>query len=262
MRHELHLGDEGDGPAPGLADRLGDRRRRRRRHGDPRLHRRGLHVPALRLDAAAANPLDVSIVAAVWIVVMTWICYIGIELSARTQYFLLGAEIVALALFAVVALVKVYTAPGPARSMSPLTGSTRSRSRRYRARRRRPARRLHLLGLGHRRRASTRNPRHPNGPGRAAVISTILLVLIYVVVDRRPGLRRHSSSPTMPTTCSAPSATNVFGSPLDKLLIIAVLTSAAASTQTTILPTARTTLSMARFEVDPEGVRARSIRAT
>ena len=31
-----------------------------------------------------------------------------------------------------------------------------------------------------------------------------------------------------------------MGSPLDKLLIIAVLTSASASTQTTILPTART----------------------
>ena len=39
--------------------------------------------------------------------------------------------------------------------------------------------------------------------------------------------------------------TDVLGSPLDNLLIIAVLTSAAASTQTTILPTTRTTLSMA-----------------
>src|SRR6266487_495923 len=29
------------------------------------------------LDAAAANLLDVSIVAAIWIVVMTWICYVG-----------------------------------------------------------------------------------------------------------------------------------------------------------------------------------------
>ena len=37
----------------------------------------------------------------------------------------------------------------------------------------------------------------------------------------------------------------MLGSPLDNLLIIAVLTSAAASTQTTILPTTRTTLSMA-----------------
>jgi amino acid transporter len=43
----------------------------------------------------------------------------------------------------------------------------------------------------------------------------------------------------------------VFGSPFDKLLIIAVLTSAAASTQTTILPTARTTLSMARAKALP-----------
>ena len=37
----------------------------------------------------------------------------------------------------------------------------------------------------------------------------------------------------------------MLGSPWDKLLIIAVLTSASASTQTTILPTTRTALSMA-----------------
>ncbi len=43
----------------------------------------------------------------------------------------------------------------------------------------------------------------------------------------------------------------VFGSPWDKILIIAVLTSAAASTQTTILPTARTSLSMARAKAMP-----------
>jgi amino acid transporter len=48
--------------------------------------------------------------------------------------------------------------------------------------------------------------------------------------------------------------TEVFGSPLDKLLIIAVLTSAAASTQTTILPTARTTLSMARANAMPKSL--------
>ena len=44
----------------------------------------------------------------------------------------------------------------------------------------------------------------------------------------------------------APIGKAVLGSGLDKLLIIAVLTSASASTQTTILPTARTSLSMAR----------------
>ena len=55
------------------------------------------------LDAA------VTAVGVVWIAVMTAICVIGIELSARTQVGLLGAEIITLVLFAVVALVKVAT---------------------------------------------------------------------------------------------------------------------------------------------------------
>ena len=49
-----------------------------------------------------------------------------------------------------------------------------------------------------------------------------------------------------------PLGKDVFGSPWYKLLIIAVLTSASASTQTTILPTARTTLSMAKWGAIPE----------
>jgi amino acid transporter len=52
----------------------------------------------------------------------------------------------------------------------------------------------------------------------------------------------------------------VFGSPLDKLLIIAVLSSAAASTQTTILPTARTSLSMARWGALPKAFGSVSAR--
>ena len=51
-------------------------------------------------------------------------------------------------------------------------------------------------------------------------------------------------------TCGA-LAHDVLGSPLDKLLVIAVLSSAAASTQTTILPTARTVLSMAAKQALP-----------
>ena len=48
----------------------------------------------------------------------------------------------------------------------------------------------------------------------------------------------------------------MLGVGLDKLVIIAVLTSAAASTQTTILPTARTSLSMARAKAMPESLGA------
>jgi amino acid transporter len=206
------------------------------------------------LDAAATNLLDVSIVAAIWIIVMTWICYVGIELSARTQYFLLSAEIAALGLFAAVALAKVYFGdPGgfhvQADWFNPFTlhGGTTALVDGV------------LLGVfiywgwdsgvcvNEESKDST------NGPGRAAVMSTILLVLIYVVVATAAQayagttfLKHHGDD--VLSALGGP----VLGSPLDKILIIAVLTSASASTQTTILPTARTTLSMARFGSIPK----------
>ena len=92
-----------------------------------------------------------------------------------------------------------------------------------------------------------------NGPGKAAVMSTILLVLIYVVVAAAaqafhgPHFLTNNSEDVLGAL-----GHSVLGSPLDKLLIITVLTSASASTQTTILPTARTTLSMARFGSIPK----------
>jgi amino acid transporter len=85
------------------------------------------------------------------------------------------------------------------------------------------------------------------GPGRAAVVSTVLLLVIYLVVTAAAqaygGTRLLSDNSS---DVLSVLGTRVFSSPWDKLLILAVLTSASASTQTTILPTARTTLSMAR----------------
>jgi amino acid transporter len=206
------------------------------------------------LDAAAANLLDVSIVAAIWIIVMTAICYIGIELSARTQYFLLAAEIAALGIFAAVALAKVYFGdPGgfhvQADWFNPFTlhGGTKALIDGM------------LLGVfiywgwDSGVCVNEESEDSANGPGRAAVMSTILLVLIYVVVATAAQayagttfLKHHGDD--VLSALGGP----VLGSPLDKILIIAVLTSASASTQTTILPTARTTLSMARFGSIPK----------
>jgi amino acid transporter len=206
------------------------------------------------LNDAAANLLDVSIVAAIWIIVMTAICYIGIELSARTQYFLLAAEIAALGIFAAVALAKVYFGdPGgfhvQADWFNPFTlhGGVRALTDGV------------LLGVfiywgwDSGVCVNEESKDSANGPGRAAVMSTILLVLIYVVVATAAQaytgttfLKHHGDD--VLSALGGP----VLGSPLDKILIIAVLTSASASTQTTILPTARTTLSMARFGSIPK----------
>jgi amino acid transporter len=76
-------------------------------------------------------------------------------------------------------------------------------------------------------------------------------VLIYVVVTAAAqsfhGVGFLTSEANKEDVLNA-LGTGVLGEPLNKLLIIAVLTSASASTQTTILPTARTTLSMAHWK--------------
>ena len=61
----------------------------------------------------------IIIAAVLWIAIMTWVCYRGIELSARIQQVLLGAEVFILGLFAVVAFVKVFGSSPPSASIKP-----------------------------------------------------------------------------------------------------------------------------------------------
>jgi amino acid transporter len=194
----------------------------------------------------------IIVAAVIWIALMTWICWRGIELSARIQQILLSAEILILAVFSVVALSKVYGS-SPAGAIkpefawfNPFAISTKAMIAGV------------LLGVfiywGWDSGVAVNEESEDSneGPGRAAVLSTILLVLIYVVVSASgqafhgTGFLEHNSEDVL-NALGQP----VLGGTLDKLLIIAVLTSASASTQTTILPTARTTLSMAYWKAIP-----------
>jgi amino acid transporter len=204
-------------------------------------------------NAAAESTGAVMAAAVVWIAVMTWICYRGIELSARIQQILLSAEVLILGLFAVVALVKVYSNHPPG-SIEPTIGWFNPFALKFGAL-------LDGILLGvfiywgwDSGVAVNEESEDPNeGPGRAAVMSTILLVLIYVIVSAA-GQAYHGAGFLSNNSEDVLNALGkpVLGSGLDKLLIIAVLTSASASTQTTILPTARTTLSMAYWKSIPE----------
>jgi amino acid transporter len=93
-----------------------------------------------------------------------------------------------------------------------------------------------------------------SAPGKAAVLSTVILLVTYVsvaiAVVSFAGLDRIAEFEDDDAIFSA-LAGDVLGSPLDKVVVIAVLTSALASTQTTILPASRTTLSMARAGAMP-----------
>jgi amino acid transporter len=190
----------------------------------------------------------------VWIALMTWICYRGIELSAETQMVLLSAEIAILSAFSVVALIKVYNGnalPGAlhvsASWFNPFDLSFSSLILGV------------LLGIfiywgwDSGVAVNEESKDSAEAPGKAAVLSTVLLVLIYVVVAT--AAISYAGTKFLGANSNDvlnPLGKSVFGSPWDKLLIIAVLTSASASTQTTILPTARTTLSMAKWGAIPE----------
>ena len=82
-------------------------------------------------DAAASNKWAVLAIGIAWIIVMTWICWVGVELSARTQQILLSIEIFTLApVRGRGALQGLLPGPRPARSSRRSRGSTRSTSRR------------------------------------------------------------------------------------------------------------------------------------
>jgi len=86
-----------------------------------------------------------------------------------------------------------------------------------------------------------------SGPGRSAVTSTVILIGIYLLVSV-------ASQAYAGTSYLTNNANDIFAGGLARgvlgsfhfLLIIAVLTSATAATQTTIIPAARQALSMAR----------------
>jgi len=208
-------------------------------------------------DSAANSTTAVTAVGVGWIVVMTTICYIGIELSARTQVVLLSFEIVTLGIFAVVALMKVATGdaagtavdpsfswinPFEIDSFSALTSGILIAIFIY-------------WGWDSTVTVNEETEDSSRTPGKAAITATVLLLLIYVVV----AVAAQAFGGVEPLVKNQDDVLSflggeVFGSPLDKILIIAVLTSAAASTQTTILPTARTTLSMARAKALPRAL--------
>jgi amino acid transporter len=194
----------------------------------------------------------IIIAAVLWIAIMTWICYRGIELSARIQQFLLSAEILILGLFAVVAFVKVYGSHPPAGSIKPSLDWINPFAMSF------GDLVIALLlavfiywGWDSGVAVNEESEDPAEGPGKAAVMSTILLVLVYVIVTTAAvsfhGVGFLTNEANQEDVLNALGG-GVLGSGLDKLLIIAVLTSASASTQTTILPTARTTLSMAHWK--------------
>jgi amino acid transporter len=215
------------------------------------------------LDTLAASTFWSTVAGIIWIAIMTYICYRGIEVSVRLQYALLGIEVATLVAFAVFALAKVYFGDAPAgikpsldwispsgMSLTAIVSATLIAVFIY-------------WGWDTAVATNEESDDPTTTPGRAAVISTVLLLLTYALVSVATiafagvgasgiGLGNEDNADDV----FAAMGHEVFGGGLVgwimvHLLAICVLTSASASTQTTILPTARTSLSMAAFKAIP-----------
>jgi amino acid transporter len=215
-----------------------------------------------------SNPASgwVLLVGIIWIIAMTYICYRGIEVSAALQKGLLGIELVMLLVLSVTALVRVGTGHHPASSLHPSAGW------------------FNPFGIGNFSAlvggvilmlfiywgwdtavsVNEETADKAKTPGRAAIISTVLLLVTYAIVifavlsfagvgTKGIGLNnQNNTSDVLSVLGGAIFGGGGFGTLLTRLLILMVLSSAAASTQTTILPTARTTLSMAVYKALPD----------
>ncbi|MBV9291781.1 MAG: APC family permease, partial [Frankiales bacterium] len=218
-------------------------------------------------DGIGGNPASgwVLLVGLLWLAVMTYICYRGIEVSANMQKGLLAIEAGMLIVFSVVALVRVATGHAPATHISPSWSWLNPFDI--------PSVSAFVAGLilmifiywgwdtAVAVNEETKDPART--PGRAAVISTVLLLAIYAVAtlaaqsfagvgDKGIGLgNSDNSNDVLNVLGRAVFGNSALGTVGVKLLLLMVLSSAAASTQTTILPTARTTLAMGVYRALP-----------
>ncbi len=219
----------------------------------------GLH------NKLSENTFASTVAGIIWIVVMTYICYRGIEVSARLQYALLSIEVVTLVMVAVVALVKVYSHSATKESLMPSPSWLWPGGLSFGGVIAPAVLTAAFIYWGWDTAVATNEEAADPGstPGRAAVISTVLLLVTYVLVTvavvafagvGTEGIGLGSADNAEDVfTAIGPTlfGDSVLGHIGLGLLTVSILTSASASTQTTILPTARTTLSMAVYRAVP-----------
>jgi amino acid transporter len=207
----------------------------------------------------------VLLVGVLWIAVMTYICYRGIEVSANFQKALLGIELVMLLVLSITALVKVGTGHAPAGHLTPsLSWLNPFHVGSFSAFVSGIILMVFIYWGWDTAVAVNEETKDKNRtPGRAAILSTVILLVTYAIVifsmESFAGIKTTgnglgniaNAGDVLSIQGSLVFGTSGFGTFLSRLLLLMVLSSAAASTQTTILPTARTTLSMAVYKAIP-----------
>jgi amino acid transporter len=207
----------------------------------------------------------VLLVGVLFIIALTYVCYRGIEVSARLQFILLAVELIMMAVYAAVALVRVAIGHAPAGHMVPsiswFNPTTVSPTQLV------DGMVLMLFiywGWDTSLSVNEETSDKDRLPGLAGIIATVLLLATYGVVtiaaQAFAGVGHSGiglANPAHLTDVLSVQGTAVFGASwvgtiFSHLLLLMVFCSAVASTQTTILPTARTMLSMSVYKAIPD----------
>lgn len=216
-------------------------------------------LKALHLGIAQSPLIQITL-GGVAVAVLIVLCLWGIEATERTQAVLLALQLAVLFLVSGVALVKVYTHDAGAQAVMPQWDW------------------LSPTGLSASAIASgsilcvflywgwdtglsvleeTRSPR--TNPGKAAVLSTVLIlgtyVLVSVAIQAFAGFGKTGIGLNNPA--NANDVLSILGDPvvssgLAVVLLLAISTSSLASLVSCLAPTARTTLAMAVYRALPQ----------
>jgi amino acid transporter len=204
-------------------------------------------------DGLANSTFWVTLGGVAWILFVATFVALGIQVAAKVQYVLMALQIVPLALFTVWAIVKaVATHPSGYQGFHfSWLFSTHITAKGL-------ASGITLAvflywGWDSVTAVNEESENSSHMPGVSAVLNTLILVVTYVVVTvamqmyHGPGFLAKN-----PDDVFAPLAHDVMGSGWDKLVLLCVLTSGAASALTTLLPLTRQTLSMAAHKSLPK----------
>src|SRR5262245_36749178 len=200
----------------------------------------------------------------IWIILMTVICYLGIEVSANFPKILLTIELVMLFVLSISALMKVADGTAPPGHLIPsLSWYNPFHISSFSA----FASGIILMvfiywGWDTAVAVNEETKDKSRTPGLAAILSTVILLITYALVvtsmQAFAGVKTHGNG--LANVNNAGDVLSIQGKLIfgggagtffTHLLLLMVLSSAVAATQTTILATARTTLSMAAYRALP-----------
>lgn len=204
--------------------------------------------------SAAGSPGLTAVIGLAWLVLVTAMVVYGIRLTANFQWVMVGLEYLVVLSFSIAGLVRALSShPIGSRAISlswfsptSIEGLTGLASGAV----------LGVFFFWGWDTAANLNEESEDAsinPGRAGIISMFILLIIFLVnvVAMQSLLPAHVIS-TQGGNALFYFAHQLAPAPLDDLMLLAILSSTVATTQTTLLPASRVTFSMARDGVFPK----------